>query len=291
LAQNRLHIAKQDIMSLFDNLPKRVLKPSEIDRILSENREWWRLTGSTTTRDFLEFLMNKGELVSYTFNLPHRKETRYVWGEVSDYEVMLSLKPDCYLTHFTAMYLHELTLQVPKTIYINQEQPAKRFRDKNLTQERIDNAFRRPPRLSRNVAVFKDKRVCILNGMHTGRNGVIELTGDLGDSLPVTSIERTLIDITVRPAYSGGVRRVSEAYREARDRVSVNRLCGLLSDLNYIYPYHQAIGFYIEKSGVYTDQQIALLDSIGKQFDFYLTYQMRDADYSPRWRLFYPTGF
>lgn len=34
-------------------------------------------------------------------------------------------------------------------------------------------------------------------------------------------VERTLIDVAVRPTYGGGVRRVLAAYEAARDRVSI----------------------------------------------------------------------
>ena len=40
----------------------------------------------------------------------------------------------------------------------------------------------------------------------------------------LTDVERTLIDITVRPHYAGGVYQVKEAFETARERVSVGRL-------------------------------------------------------------------
>ena len=64
--------------------------------------------------------------------------------------------------------------------------------------------------------------------------------------LRFTNLERTLIDAAVRPVYAGGVFEVRKAYQLAKEKVSVNRLAALLQKLNYIYPYHQAIGFYLE---------------------------------------------
>jgi hypothetical protein len=64
-----------------------------------------------------------------------------------------------------------------------------------------------------------------------------------------------------------------------------------LRKLKYVYPYHQAIGFYLERSGAYKQKTMDLLRQFERKFDFYLTHGMVDRVYSERWRLFYPKGF
>ena len=77
--------------------------------------------------------------------------------------------------------------------------------------------------MSQNVIDYEDVRICLINGMHTGQLGVIEeqVTYDTAEPVRVrfTNIERTLIDMTVRPIYAGGVFEVLKAYRLARERV------------------------------------------------------------------------
>jgi len=290
MSPTRLQIARKDILDIFENLPVRVFRKKEMEQILAANRASWRVTEGTPTNEFIEFLIKSRKLRRVTFTFPGRKEVRYVWKKASDFEVIQSLRPDGYFSHYTAVFLHNLTLQVPKTVYLNSEQTPKRTGDAELTQERIDLAFSRSCRVSKAGTRFKYLRVLVLNGMYTGQKGVIELEGDRGEKLRTTDIERTLIDITVRPIYSGGVHEVLHAYRSAADRVSVNRLTALLSKLGYIYPYHQAIGFYLERAGSYRDAQVTLLERIEMNFDFYLTHQMKETEYSPRWRLYYPKG-
>jgi predicted transcriptional regulator of viral defense system len=127
--------------------------------------------------------------------------------------------------------------------------------------------------------------------MGIGNLGVIESRWTDGEKIRFTNIEKTLIDITVRPIYAGGVFEVLKAYRNAKGNVSINRLTAMLRKLNYVYPYHQAVGFYLERSGVYDESSIRLLRKFEMNYDFYLTYDMQEQDYSKEWRLFFPKGF
>ncbi len=286
----RIQIARADIVKYFDALPKKIFDGAEIGGILGEQRRFWRLAESMTARAFVDFLSKKTRLKVVRFDFPYRPIIKYVWGEVPFYTIALSLKPDGYLSHYTAMHLHELTDQVPKTVNVNVEQGPKRRGPIELVQERVDFAFSRPTRLCNNVAEYEGHQVRLLNGLHTGNTGVIDMPGPEGEVLRVTDLERTLIDATVRPEYAGGPFEVLTAYRRASDTVSVNRLAALLKKIDYVYPYHQVIGFYLERAGTYKKSQIELLAKFGTQCDFYLMHQIVMPEYSPRWRLYYPKG-
>jgi hypothetical protein len=289
----RLQVAKDQILEYFNSLPNRVLRLSDLRRILTEERGQWQLAKSTTPAGFMEFLTEQGSLRKLHFPFPHREETRYTWGEVPLLEVVASIKPEGYFSHYTAMRLHGLTEQIPKTIYLNHEQAPHTPSD-TLDQRNVDNAFRSKPRVSNNVVDFGSVRICLVNGMYTNAAGVITETLVYDDNGParvrVTDLERTLIDIAVRPVYSGGVGEVAKAYELAKGRASVNRLVVRLRSLGYAYPYHQAIGFYLERAG-YNPTALSLLREMPMRIDFYLTHQMRETHYVPHWRLFVPKGF
>ena len=294
MAKTRIQIAKPDIIKLFERGSERIYRRKDLAGILAENREFWRLAQSETVNSFIHFLVKLRKLQRAEFAFPHRKETRFTWGDVPFYEVVQAVKPTAYFSHYTAMYFHGLTDQIPKTVYLNNEQQPKPVRSIHLKQTEVDAAFRRPPRVTSNVTQFRGYRVCLINGKHSGNLGVIDIIGPDDAKVRVTSLERTLIDITVRPAYSGGVFEVLEAYRRARRAhgpVSVNRLAAMLKSLDFVYPYNQAIGFYLERSAVYTASQIRLLRKRQFEIDFYLTHNMQETDYDEGWRLFYPKGF
>ena len=197
-----------------------------------------------------------------------------------------------YLSHGTAVFLHGLNDQIPRRlIYVNHEQSQKPEGDvSGLTQEGIDKAFRRAQRLSTLSYHYNETEFLVLNGKHTGRLEVGTLSVNPKERLSVTKVERTLIDITVRPAYAGGVYKALESFRGAQEKVSVSTLLATLKKLNYAYPYHQAIGFYMQRAG-YPQKACERLKMLGQRHDFYLAHGIQDMEYSKEWRLFHPKHF
>ena len=295
MARTSLQTAHQPINRFFSQVPSKVYHQREIERILAENRTTWQIGQTLGVQEFIEYLCKNGELKRWDFPFPYRKETRYTWGSIPLQVVLLTLKPACHFSHHTAAQVHHLAQLDSKTIYLNFEQPAKPAPSGYLEQTRIDAAFARRPRVTSNVARVNDSRVCLINGKCTSYRGVetqeLEVARGQRVKVRVTNLERTLIDIAVRPFYAGGVAEVLKAYVKAASRASTIRLAALLKQLDYLYPYHQAIGFYLERSGVFKPDSI---ESFRRKFryelDFYLTYEMKKPQYDPKWRLFFPKG-
>lgn len=294
--KTRIQIAKPDIIKFFNTYPQKVLRQSEISSILAQNRNHWRLTQRTSTLNFIAFLMESAKLsrIVFPFSRPYAREIRYAWGDVDLREVMLTLRPKCHFSHYTAMQIHGLTEQVPKTTYINFEQALASNSLGQLAQRNIDAAFSRRVRTTNYVAETDQFRVCLLNGRNTGYLGVEDMEYQSAlvhraINIRITNVERTLIDIAVRPVYSGGVSEVLKAYRLAKGKVSINKLCAMLHQLKFIYPYHQAIGFYLERAG-WRSSMLDLLRAFPRNFDFYLVHGMKAKQYVEAWRLFIPEG-
>src|SRR5581483_10143810 len=151
---------------------------------------------------FIEFLVTSGKLsvFEFPFPRPYKKKKVYAWGPVSFYEVVLGISSKCYFSHYSAVKIHGLTEQTPKTFYINEEQRLKSWLAGKLTQATIDAAFRRPVRVTNRVAETEDYRVIFRNGKNTANLGVVEqeFNGTGGEPfgrIRVTNLERTLIDI------------------------------------------------------------------------------------------------
>lgn len=280
------------ILRWFDGNKQRVYTHDELLSVFRDNQVAWRLPTRMSGNKFIQFLKEKGQLqeVIITSKKSEKKTTRYTWKEVSPMEIAISIKRGSYLSHSSAAIVHELSNQTSHRIFINFEQTPKiESSVSKLSQHGIKLAFSRPQRQTTNIFKFEDYEIVLLNGKHTGNLEVSSLVSD-NRSLLVTKLERTLIDMTVRPAYSGGVYQILEAFERAKERIRIPVLVATLRKLNHAYPYHQAIGFYLQRAG-YSEQQWQQLRYTEFLFDFYLAHDIREKEYDSFWRIFYPKGF
>ena len=121
-------------------------------------------------------------------------------------------------------------------------------------------------------------------------SGVLNWGGNRPLNLRYTGLERTLIDVVVRPFYAGGVFEVAKAFENARGELSGNAMLAMLKRMGFSYPYHQAIGYYLDRSG-YKSSVVDLYRKLPMERDFYLTHGMEKTRYLSRWRLHVPEGF
>lgn len=295
----RLQIAKPDIVMAFSQGPA-VLRPSDIAKVFAQNRAFWRLAQRTTLHEFVDFMVGKTNLRRITLPFPQQNVSGYTWGDVPLLEALLELVKDSYYSHYTAVRIHGLTEQLPKTVYLSHEkhrgEPSSREAPPLYPQEKIDEAFQRPPRMSSNQVELNEEGVRVMLLETAYREGLGISTGEVnfgGDRplrLRYTSLERTMIDIVVRPFYAGGVFEVAKAFENAKGQLSVNAMRAMLKQLRFGYPYHQAIGFYLERAG-YRSSQVDLFTREPMERDFYLTHAMGRTTYNSRWRLHVPEGF
>ena len=287
--ENHFQKHKSNVERFFDRAHVSVYTDASLQAAIAENRAAWHLSRVAITV-IAELLLRESRLKLITLgSASYASVSRYTWGLPSLFELALSLRPNSYLSHGTAAYLRGLLKDAPATFHVNKEQsPKEQFG--TLTQQGLDRAFSSRPRQSNLVFVDQDgHRFVVIAGKSTNYLGVGTINGPAGEKLYATKVERTLVDIAVRPIYCGGVGKVLEAYRTARDELSAKRLMATLKKLGHLYPYHQAIGFYLERAG-FAGEALDLARGPGLEFDFYLTHGMDDTVYDKAWRLHYPRG-
>ncbi len=280
---------------------RRVFTAGDLQRLLEELQKANTIPETISARRFTEVMQVEAGLreeevpsVADTGEKPgpYRAFRRYVIGTASSEELAVSLRPRSYLSHGSALHAHGITEVQKDAVYVNQEQRPKLPARGMLTQQAIDRAFSNRARESRYVFENGGTRLVLLAGKHTGNHRVIELPHDGSDiALPVTDLPRTLVDVTVRPTYAGGPGVVLDAYRHAVSKADphalVVDLVNTLETLGHVYPYHQAIGFYLEMAGLRSVHLNALQDR-GIHYDFYLCNRIETPAYNPNWRVHVP---
>lgn len=219
-------------------------------------------------------------------NSQKTEHIRYLINSPSPFSIALSLRSRSYLSHGSAVFLNGLSDQIPENIYVNKEQSQK-MGSNELTQNGIEQAFKNNMRQSKYIWSWKEHRFTLLNCKNTGEHGVINLKLETGEKVRITNFERTLVDVVVRPAYSGGANKLIEIYHRAIGKVTARQIIKTLKKLNHIYPYHQSIGFLMERAG-FDKNEYEQLKKLGMNFDFYLDYKIKNKKYDKNWRFYYP---
>lgn len=287
-----LEASKDAITRYFEARRPRAYKLADLRDAIHEQKEALQLPPGTRTTEVMAMLEQEGLLREAQLHSDeYRDITRYLWKGCTPIEIASTVRDAAYMSHGTAVFLHGLTQQMPRTFYVNYEQTPKPSPTGSLTQEAVDRAFKGKQRSSRYTWQFESNRFTVLSGKHTGHYGVEETKGPSGEPLRVAGLERTLVDIAVRPTYAGGLYEVLEAYKSAREReVSVSRVLATLRALDYRYPYHQSIGFLMERAG-FEAEHLKRLRDLGFHCKFYLGYDMKKPDFDESWQLYIPQGF
>jgi len=227
--RTKLARAEPLILAALNPHPGRIYTRIELTEPFHRLRREGALAKHTKLDEFINFLVIRRHLmlVSLESKEYSKEAKRYCAGPPSPFALAASLRKNGYLSHGTAAYLHKLVEQPPAAVYLNVEQSAKPTRNSPLSQTAIDRAFANKQRHSNLSYENGNLQITILAGKSTGQLGVEPTTHPEAVGAKVTNLERTLIDITVRPDYAGGIHQVLDAFRVAREQASVLRRVNL----------------------------------------------------------------
>ena len=123
-------VANQDVLKDLGIKYGNILNRSSLIKILGTLKENHGVPERTSLSLLTHYLQNVLKLFSKIELYSEKKGekvTRYIstYVKVSPYEIALSLLSNSFLSHYSALYVHDLTINNPKEIYINREQSKK----------------------------------------------------------------------------------------------------------------------------------------------------------------------
>lgn len=275
-----------------------VFDEKSLYNFLDENRSQLKMK-SFSLNKFIAYLADNSFLEKFEFkNNLNDKEmyTSKYFHDKSDYakalEISYLLLPKSYLSHFSSLYYYNLTQQLPKKIYLSVERNAHAPTQK-LEQSVINKALCKDARIVKPILSLFGYEIYQLHSKEANRTG-IKRVHMYDKEYRITTIERTLVDIVVRSELSGGAEEIinvyKQAFKEYKKEISINKIVFILKKLDYIYPYHQVVGYLLSKSGFDATK-------IKKEFvfenDFFLTRgdinsNLSNLDYDYEFRIYIP---
>jgi predicted transcriptional regulator of viral defense system len=273
------------IQAHIEGLPPRAWSRKDFQELLAEKRNDWNAPQYLTPGRLITFLLDNDFARRIDIkSKDYGAKSRYITGDLSLLSFACSFYKRSYISHATALHVHGL---LPEgTVYVNHEQTPKKTTSR-LSQAGIDQAFKNQPRRSSYEFRTETHTFIFLNGKNTGDAGVVEITGPSGQPLRCTSLERTLIDCVVRPQYVGGISTLANALPTVISQISTQELVSLLAQTKYVYPYHQSVGFLLQRAGM-SPTQLEPLRRLPRRFKFYLDYGMKRSLYDSEWQIYYP---
>ena len=209
-------------------------------------------------------------------------------------DILAAFEPLYYLSHFSALYLHELTNHRPEEYFLSKEITRRTpLHSKEKIPEKIHQAFLKAPRKTSKYLTYQKTKITLLEKQDLEKIGVKKKSLKIEEkrqiNISVTSLERTLIDSIISPHYSGGIKTVINAFSKAR--ININQLYKIYKIYSPYYPYWQSIGFLLHKLKKPDVSKKWLQYFSSPKIVFYLDKNVNeDWSYDSKWKIYYPKG-
>ena len=234
---------KEQILYILNE--KRFFSINDIANILDELKEKNLVSNSLSQNDFYLKLLYDG-LRSHTITIRDVEKIRYTLNkEFNIYDFVYSLERNGFFSMFTSLNIQGFTNFRDNFIFISKERMQRvNFSSKNITQEAIDKAFSNKPRKTKAYNTIYNYNIVMLESNNTQGVGIINYNG-----YKVSSINRAFVEIISNIQYSKTPYDVIWEFRQLKDKLDINEIFKIIEKFDFIYPYYQLAGYYLEKIG------------------------------------------
>lgn len=194
-----------------------------------------------------------------------------------------------YVSHYSAMYLHELVLQRPHDFHISDEILTSASPMNNLlSSAAVKQSFMKTARKTNQKGYYKGNTFIFHEKKKAHLCGII-VKEFRGVPIKISDNERTFIDSIMSIDSAGGISTIVSAFKETE--LDPLKLINYYRLINPIYPYWQRMGMILTM--INSQYAIKIKNHFGSpQMDFYLDNNYRDDwAFNSEWRIFYPRGF
>lgn len=241
-----------------------------------------KLVSQTLSFDsFLRRLIDLG-LHQQTLFINEKNLTKYTFQKDFDlYEFVLSLHKNSFLSMSSALNVQGLSTYRDEFIFASQELSLKQCVDSSLLQENVDKAFRKEYRRTHSVGKLKNKTIILLSPKYTDQYQVIDYKG-----LRVSTINRALVEMIVNVQYFRNAQEIIDVFQTIKNRIDIDTVFDVVKQFDFIYPYYQSVGFYLEKIG-FTKDELKKFKEMVSNIKFYTEKSKENYSYNEYWNMYY----
>ncbi|MCC5847045.1 MAG: hypothetical protein JJU29_03045 [Verrucomicrobia bacterium] len=202
--------------------------------------------------------------------------------------------PSGHFCHYTSVVYHGLTNQVPNRVYIRKRDVgSNRSRPDRLSDLQIRTQFLKPHRRSGDTENLGGGTIVFIAGRLHDEIGVVSVPSDdsgFPQGSRITNLERCLIDAVVAPHYNGGITTLPGLFEEAVEQLDILKLIEHYRELDFLYPYHQTLGFFLDHSGQ-EESAARWREHFPPTNRFFVDKDAKSSwPYDPKWQVHYPRG-
>lgn len=200
--------------------------------------------------------------------------------DIKSYQFAISIKPKSFFSMTTSLFLQGY-IEPNNFIFVSYELLPKHIEHEELTQTAIDEAYKKPYRITHNYGQFEKDNIVLLSPKNTNQYGVIEFNG-----YKMSSINRCFVEMTVNVQYFKSSLHIIEIFKPLKNVLNINQILLIIEKFDFIYPYYQLFGYFLEQIGFIKNELSFFKQKVGK-LKFYTDKQQETYFYNKYWQVYF----
>ena len=257
---------------------------SQINALCNEAKEKHYIAQSMSHSAFIKRLIDlQKKQVNITMN--NKYLSIYSYDEdVSEAKMLQGFRKNSFYSMSSALNILGLSDFRSNFIFLSQELSQKNVSGINnsLSQESIDNAFKKDYRRTHMTGEYEDKHIVFLSPKYTDYYEV--LINDEG--IRTSSINRAFVEMIVNVQYFKSSNDIIDVYKPLKNKLDIETIYKVVEKFDFIYPYFQCVGLYLHQIGFSNKELHKFKDQVSN-INFYTDKKQNNYKYNSYWKMYY----
>ena len=258
------------------------LSQEQLKEILQQLKDKSLVSSSLSFNSFLLKLIDEG-LAQKSITIRGHIKTRYTFNaDFNIYDFCNSLERNSFFSMSTALNLQGLSDFRSDYIFVSKERATRIEQGSvTLTQEDIDNAFSKKPRRTNAYDKINNHIIVLLETNNTDAFEIIEY-----DGYKVSSVNRAFVEMISNVQYLQSSEAIIEVFMKIKEKLNLDTIHTIIEKFDFIYPYFQLAGFYLEKIG-FSEAELEKFYTKRSELNFYTQKNKNQYGFDEYWKIYY----